>query len=250
MRRLNFVSTRPKDELVEDIRLSLEAMGSSSDTPVRGSLSDHLCALLEPVINWQGQTVSQLPSRSGANIDAAVKVSGRTGPNFRHTTWAAKADWVRQFSPWRHAAVLALCVVAISFFIDVYTLASLNSHRKTIEQNIKQVFRQALPSEKVIIDPVAQLRNIAGSVGNEANVWYYLRQLEAIASLRKEFPAMKFAEVSLIDGGMILSGNLTDFAMVNRARDRLEKLVNGEVKVDDTELDKEKSQVRFRLRWL
>lgn len=250
IRRLNFVLVRPVEELVEDIRLSLEAMGYSTDMAVYGRLNDLLLSSLESIINWQGETTSNLPSRAATNISAALRLPCTSGPNFRHTTWSAKADWLEQFSPWRGVAILALIVISSSFFIDVYSLASLNSHKESLEQNIKHVFHQALPNEKVIIDPVAQLKNVAGSVGNESNAWYYLRQLEAISRLKKKFPAMKVGEVSLIDGEMLLSGSITDFAMVNRARDKLEELVRSEVKVDDTELEKEKKQVRFSLRWL
>jgi hypothetical protein len=251
LRRLNFTCSRPMEDIADDILLSLSAMGYSNDLPVIGLLDESLLTLLQSKINWSGDLVNRLPSRAEANIRAATGLVDLSSgsPNFRHTTWSAKASWMRQFSPWRRAAVMALILVAFSFSIDLYSLSVLNARVETLQQNIKTVFRQALPDEKVIIDPVAQLRNVVGAAGNDAGTWHYLRQLEAVAKLKKQFPDMQLREVSLIDGGMVLSGTITDFAMVNRARDALAQLVDAEVKVDDTELEKEKKQVRFRLRW-
>jgi len=250
MRRLNFVSSRSVKDLANDIYLSLTAMGCTSDTPVFGRLGHDLVALLEKRLAWQGELQTQHLCRRRANIEAAQNLPDtESGPNFRHLSWAARADWVVRILPWRRAAILATLVVAIAFFSDVYTLSALKHKMKSGQEGISTLFHQALPAEKVIIDPIAQLRNAAGSSANNTQSWYYLRQLEAVAKLKDKFQGLVLREVSLADGGMILDGDIDNFSMVNKARDELSKLIGGSVQVVDTELDKEAKHVRFRMKW-
>jgi len=250
MRRLNFVPSRSMEDIANDIYLSLTAMGYTPDLPVRGRLNEALLELLGERITWQGTSLPSLPSRLESNIRAAHELPGTaSGPNFRHSSWAAKADWVLQALPWRRTAVLAALVVTFSFFSDVYTLSALHGRMASEQRKVEELFHQALPKEKVIIDPIAQLRNAAGSSGTKVQSWYYLKQLEAVTKLKNKFHGLALHEVNLVDGGMVLDGEIENFALVNKARDELSKLVKKKVTVVDTELEKESRHVRFRLKW-
>ncbi len=250
MRRLNFVSSRSMEDIANDIHLSLTAMEYTPDLPARGRLNEALLELLGKRITWQGTTLPSLPSRLESNIRAVHELPGAvSGPNFRHSSWAAKADWVLQALPWRRAAALVALVVTFSFFSDVYTLSALHGRMASGQRKVEELFHQALPKEKVIIDPIAQLRNAAGTSGNKVQSWYYLKQLEAVAKLKNRFGGLALREVNLVDGGMVLDGNIENFALVNKVRDELSKLVHGKVTVVDTELEKESKHVRFRLKW-
>jgi len=250
MRRLNFVSSRAMEDIANDVHLSLTAMGYTPDLPACGRLNEAMLELLGERIAWQGTSLPSLPSRLESNIRAAHELPGMaSGPNFRHSSWAAKANWVLQALPWRRAAFLVALVVAFSFFSDVYTLSALHGRMASDQRKVEELFHQALPKEKVIIDPIAQLRNAAGSSGNKVQSWYYLKQLEAVTKLKNRFHGLTLREVNLVEGGMVLDGNIENFALVNKARDELSKLVDGKVTVVDTELEKESKHVRFRLKW-
>jgi len=238
------------EDIASDIYLSLMAMGYKLEFPACGRLNEELLALLGERITWQGTSLPSLPSRLQSNIQAVHELpSTVSGPNFRHSSWAAKAGWVLQALPWRRTAVLAALVVAFSFFSDVHILSALHSRMASEQRMVEELFHQALPKEKVIIDPIAQLRNAAGSTGNKVQSWYYLKQLEAVTKLKTKFHGLALREVNLVDGGMVLDGEIENFALVNKARDELSKLVKKKVTVVDTELEKESRHVRFRLKW-
>lgn len=249
MRRLNLVDDRDSEDMAEDVMQSLKAMGyTPEEHAVYGRLDEVWAALFRPYMpQWQVQVEGSLPGRHEANLDAASKGQDSLGPNFRCGTWAVRKKWQEGFRPWRRTAMLAACLMLLLMGRDLYALYNLQQRESIFRQGIEDAFHRGLPEETAIVDPLRQLQAAAGPVsGSEA--WVFLRQLQAVAELKKKVPGLNLDELLYAENEMRLRGKAQDFSMVNRIRDILSGILGHEVKVEDTEL--EDKQVRFRMKWL
>lgn len=248
MRRINKTAWKTDVDLLDDAIRSLQAMGMSDKTSMTGRLSESLTGMLNGRdVAWRGETGADdmLPGRQEANLDAAARVPRDGELNFRHGSWRKRESG--QLYRWRHTFVLAAVVVTAMIVGGLWQIHSLGARADAYRDEIEAAFHQGLPAEKVMLDPLGQLRMAAGRAASPKSGNDFLRQLALVAKAKQSVSGWDVREIGYDDEGVKLFGMAADFAMVNRIRDALASAGAGDVHVEDTEA--EGKQVRFRMRW-
>jgi len=117
------------------------------------------------------------------------------------------------------------------------------------QQRVIQSFHKGLPDEKVMIDPLAQLRKAAGGAtggqgASSAVIW--LQSIQSVERVYQRIP-WQIKVLSLQHGHMTMSGSVSDLQTMNKIRQALQQEMGGAVKVRDTDLSG--NQVQFRMAW-
>jgi len=247
MRRMNLASGCTCAAIAKDAIRSVLAMGFTPDAmPVYGRLDATWHSELVSDMDWRGEVVESLPDRATATHLAASHADVNSVPNFRHGAWAVSGDWQKRLQPWRRTAVLAALLLLMMLGGNFYRVHRLHAEQADIQVGIEAAFHRGLPDEKVMLDPLAQLRKAAGG-GAASDTWFFLRQLQAVGQLKQKIKGLRIASMQYTGKDMQLSGTVLDLASVNRIRDTLSSILGHQVDVEDTELaDK---QVRFRIKW-
>ncbi len=247
MRRINVTSSYTCGAAAKDAMRSVLAMGFEPDTmPVYGRLDATWQVELIPDVDWRGEVVESLPSRARATYLAASAADAGSVPNFRHGAWAVSGGWQKRLKPWRRTAALAAVLLLTILGGNFYRIHQLHAEQAEIQAGIEAAFHRGLPDEKVMLDPLGQLRKAAGG-GAKSDAWFFLRQLQAVGRLKQKLKGLHIASMEYTGKDMQLSGTVPDLASVNRVRDTLSSILGHQVDVEDTELaDK---QVRFRIKW-
>jgi len=248
MRRLNLEGGRTCAAVADDARRSVAAMGFSPETmPAYGRLDAAWHGLLDVAVSdWRGEVVDALPDRVTATRHAATGTGVDFGPNFRRGTWAVRSGWAGILRPWRRAAVLACLLLLLVTGGNVFLLHQLRVQQAGLQAGIEAAFHRGLPAEKVMLDPLAQLRKAAGKQG-DVDTWFLLRQLEAIGTAKQRITGLHIDGIEYAKSGMKMLGTAPDLATVDRMRDVLSDILERSVRIVDTELAGK--QVRFRLKW-
>jgi len=247
MRRINLMSGCTCAAIAKDAMRSVLAMGyDPTAMPVYGRLDATWQAELMPDADWRGEVVESLLDRATATYLASSQADMDSMPNFRHGAWAVAGDWKKRLQPWRRTAVLAALLLLMMLGGNFYRAHQLRTEQADMQVGIEDAFHRGLPDEKVMLDPLAQLRKAAGG-GATSDAWFFLRQLRAVGQLKQKIKGLRIASMQYTGKDMQLSGTVPDLASVNRIRDTLSSILGHQVDVEDTELaDK---QVRFRIKW-
>jgi len=247
MRRMNLTPGCTCAAMAEDAMRSASSMGFDPDTmPVYGRLDVTWQAELVSDVDWRGEVVESLPDRATATYLAASGADMSSAPNFRHGVWTVAGDWKKQMKPWRRTVALAAVMLLTMLGGNFYRIHQLRTEQADMQTGIEDAFHRGLPDEKVMLDPLGQLRKAAGG-GVVSDTWFFLRQLQAVGQLKQKIKGLRIASMQYTGKDMQLSGTVPDLASVNRIRDTLSSILGHQVDVEDTELaDK---QVRFRIKW-
>ncbi len=247
MRRLNFDGPLEQQisELSGDILQSLAAMGWVRESdPAFGRLPATLCAALS-FEQWQGQRIDEdaLVSRHEANLD----LNSEGALNFRHGIWRTESRLI-DLRPWRRTLLLAGALTLVWMGGMFWQNHHLKQQIQAEQQHMVSAFHEGLPKQKVMIDPLAQLRKAAGVQGERGSSGSgeWLRHLAAIAAVYRKTP-WTIRKLSFQNGEMSMSGRVGDLQHLNRIRDALQKQSGSEVKLIDTDLSGK--QVSFRMAW-
>jgi len=249
MRRLNYNSADEKvvAQVAAEIRHTLVAMGWSADTELAatGLLASDLQDALE-LPQWRGESVdaAELPGRHAA----ALSANRSEALNFRHGRWRARSSSGGGLKPWYKTMALAAACVLVWIIGMVWQNSQLHTHNTHLQARINDAFHKGLPSETVIIDPLAQLRKAAGSSGGitDSDTVKILAQIAAINRVYSSNP-WDMRELSYSDGGMQIEGAASDLAAMNRIQQLLQKEVGSNVSLKDSDLSG--TQVKFRMVW-
>jgi len=246
MRRLNRTASRSIPELAEDARRSLAAMGLAADNePAFGRLDAAWLAAFVPALDWHGETVAKLPPRAAATREASRMAARQLFPNFGNGTGPME-EWRRHLKPWKRTAFLAALLVLAQIGYTLHRLHSLEEAQARLQAGIAAAFHRGLPRERVMLDPLAQLRKAAGETAG-GDAWNFLRMLRAVGRLKEKMAGLHVTAVRYDGGKMRLSATAADLAAVKRARDLLATILGVEVRLEDTQL--QRGRVRFRLAW-
>ncbi len=230
----------------EWLRAALAAMGWREGGPVIGRLDAARAAWFA---DFGGERGEALPARAAATLDAgaALLASGAAGGGieFRHGAWAARAS-LAGLQRWRGAALLAGLALALWTGGMAWENHRLHQRIEAAQARIEAAFARALPGQPVI-DALAQLRQAAG--GNAAGSGATRRWLAAMDALARVFAEEPWTihELEWRDGGMRMRGEVKDLQALNRLRERLAKALGRQMRLDDTELGKDR--VGFRMAW-
>jgi len=257
MRRLNWsesmMADHPWDTLAENIKRSLHAMGwQDNGEPVAedgaGAIG-RLLANLHAALNlpaWQGTLLAaeDVPSRHAANL----AVPPAPGLNFRHGRWSARAG-IGQLQPWYRSLAIAAVLVVAWVAGMIWQNHQLGVQVAAAQQRVIQSFHKGLPDEKVMIDPLAQLRKAAGGAtgaqgASSAVIW--LQSIQGVERVYQRIP-WQIKVLSLQHGRMTMSGSVSDLQTMSKIRQALQQEVGVAVKVRDTDLSG--NQVQFRMAW-
>ncbi len=247
MRRNNLTPARTCAAVAEDAMRSVLAMGFAPDAmPVYGRLDAAWQAALIADADWRGEGVESLPDRATATYLAASHADTNSGLNFRYGAWAVSGGWQKRLQPWRRTMVLAAILLLAILGGNLYRIHQLSTEQADMQAGIENAFHRGLPDEKVMLDPLAQLRKAAGG-GTASNAWFFLRQLQAVGQLKQKIKGLHIITMQYTGKDMQLSGTVPDLAAVDRIRDTLSSILGRQVDVEDTDLaDK---QVKFRIKW-
>ncbi|MDQ6950535.1 MAG: type II secretion system protein GspL [Mariprofundales bacterium] len=280
MRRLNR-GERSLGELADEVMRSAQAMGfDATEMPVYGRLDaawrtaldagehsaldagghsaldagghsardagGHSARDAQEPLDWRGNIVAELPDRASATSAAARAAEPAKALNLRHGSWAVSGGWQRNLRPWRKTMVLAGLALVLALGVNLFRVHQLRAQQLWIQTAIEAAFHRGLPDEKVMLDPLAQLRQAGGDDGS-SDAWALLHQLQGVGSVIHTMPQLHIAEIQYGASGMALSGEVPNLALVNQIRDRLSANLTTTVKVTDTELAN--NRVRFHLKW-
>ncbi|HXH64375.1 MAG TPA: type II secretion system protein GspL [Mariprofundaceae bacterium] len=250
MRRINRTPWRSDGDMAEDALRTLTAMGWRAEIGgLTGRLSEGLLQRLsERPLRWHGRQEdgARLPDRHQANLDAA-SLHQRIDLNFRHGAWRKPGDISAALRRWRHTLVFLGVVVIAALAGGIWQMISLERQADVYRGEITAAFHRGLPDEKVMLDPLAQLRMAARGGIAEAGSDDFMRRLSVLAKVKQSLAGWHIREIDYGDDGMRLFGVAGDFAIVNRVRDALADGGARDVRIEDTEArDK---QVSFRIRW-
>ncbi len=248
MRRINLTSHCTCAAMAKDAMRSVLAMGFTLDAmPVYGRLDATWQAELVSDVDWRGEGVELLPDRATATRLAARHAGVDSGPNFRHDAWTASGSWQKQLHSWRRTAVLAAMLLLMLLGSNLYRVHQMHTEQADMQAGIEDAFHRGLPDEKVMLDPLGQLRKAVNGE-TASDTWFFLRQLRAVGQLKQRIKGLHIVSMQYTGKVMRLSGIVPDLASVNRVRDTLSSILGHRIKVKDTELaDK---QVRFRIQWI
>ncbi|MDX8392796.1 MAG: hypothetical protein R8K53_09595 [Mariprofundaceae bacterium] len=248
MRRLN---VQKSGAAADDALRSLCAMGFDADSmSVFGSLDADWLSCFHQLsedsgANWHVQEIAELSSRHAANAAAFVRLHDDPPFNFRHDRWGLQSNWKKHLVMWQRTAVLGVFLALLLIGHDVYRMQQLSVQQQALRQGVEDTFHRALPGV-AMIDPMLQLKQAAGG-DVDSNVWFFLKQLEAIGKLQSKETGLMVQGIRYSGKDMLLSGMVTDFTMANRVRDGLSAILTRKVELVDTDLNGQ--QVRIRLRW-
>lgn len=249
MRRLNCAAAEAAqldEALKENLLRSLLTMGWDRESDLAlGRLSAELCDALA-LSSWQGEVVERenLPSRNEANL----AIEQETGLNFRHGDWRATSS-LGDFKPWRRTVALMLLLALAWAGGMMWRNHQLAGRLAASQQRIIAAFHKGLPHERVIIDPLAQLRKAAGGGGDSVkghDAAICLQRIDEISKVRGRIK-WTIKTLSFRDGVMSMSGVARDLQTLNRIRAALQKQSGRPVKLQDTDLSGDR--VTFRLAW-
>ncbi|MBF0281620.1 MAG: hypothetical protein HQM07_03520 [Zetaproteobacteria bacterium] len=247
IRRLNWSGAegekaRTQSSMVVEMMGSLAAMGyHCSQDPLLGRLDEAwVQALTAQGAMWQGEVAAALPTRHQANL--ALQLDSERSLNLRHGLW-------RMAKPWNHLRLWRRPLLLVAGFALVWIgsvalhLADLEGRAQQLQQQLVDAFHQGLPHQSVMLDPLAQLQQAAGSGASDRKV---LRQLADLSEIFDQQP-WKMQEFSVVEDQMKISGSVEDLKQLEQIRQKLEQKVAVPVRIVDTNLlDK---QVNFRLQW-
>lgn len=248
IRRINRLPKKGLDDLAEDMFRTLSSMGFAAEQhPVYGRVDKDLLTFVEGKMpQWRGRVCESLPDRGHATLSLACNKTRRLGPNFRHGQWSPSSQWRRSLAPWRRAIALALVLVFALIGRDLLLLRDLQQREHELQAGIEAAFHRGLPQERVMLDPIAQLRASAEGI-QQGDPWLLLRQLESIGAVKRRFQNLEIRAIELSDEGMVLSGVAASLSEAARIRDALGQVLHRQVRLQDTELSG--SKARFRLKW-
>ncbi len=243
MRRLNGERTA---ELWRQARLSLQAMGfDMAEHPLRGQASETLIAQMEQDgCPWQGERLSEPLPRHHANLRCIHQGIARGAPNFRRGAWAARGSW-QSFRPWLRSVWLTGLLLLLYMGGAIIENRQLESAVREQDARIMQAFHRGLPQEKIVIDPLAQLRRAAASLEQRGQS----RLLHDLQALSESFHLQPWniERISLQHETMQISGTIADIKTLNELQQTLEKHLETPVSIVDTKLGGE--HLSFRLQW-
>lgn len=252
LRRINHVSWRDTEMLAQEIQRSLHAMHAQTNIPLLGTCGTTLHQALASLFTDCQVQASPVLTRAQANIQALqhalrAEKTQLSVANLRHGTWSSQQGIQVNWRQWRVVASLVIMAFVVLCVGQRLQVQQLKAHNHQIEQAIEMHFRAALPDRPQNYEPLAQLRQAAGQV-RDVDAWYFLEQLQAIASTLKQWPDVKITTIQLKNNHMFLAAEVKDFASVTRVQETLSQALGVTVHVDDTELNAQK-RVRFRMKW-
>lgn len=247
VRRLNWTADIGDEDVAEQIRLSLQAMGweNRQEDAAIGRLGESLLASLG-LERWLGETLADtaLPERVAATC--ACSSDQATTLDFRRGSWMIHSTYAWQ--PWRRTAILAAVGFAAWMVSVMFHTYMLSSRADQYRHQIEAAFHQGLPNEHVMIDPLAQLRKATGGGGGSSGgAGHLLQEIDFIRQVYAKTP-WEMLELDYSDTGIELSGNAKDLQRVNQIRDALQQAAGTEVQLTDTNLTKG-GHVDFRMHW-
>jgi len=247
-------SDRSDQYMVDEILRTAQAMGYDSDHQLVGlGLLDEvlLSGLLQAGLlqEWQGdcQATAMLPDRHAANLQCMGDSESLPGANFRHGRWATASGsaWLQ---PWKRSFSLLGLLLFVWLGGLVYQNHTLEQQAQAYQQQVIEAFHKGLPDQKVMIDPMAQLKKAAGGgVGPTDTSVSWLRQLASIQTVYKASP-WDMREVEWRDGTVKLAGKADSLQLLNSIRQSMQQQTGAaEVRLLDTDLSGDK--VNFRMQW-
>jgi len=243
-RKLSDDNSLDDARIAQQIRHSWLAMDANDETPVTGHVSPGTATeLATGFSDWQVDTVDNLTERNSANL--ALELNRSTSLNFRHGRWAVKKSW-QGLTRWKRPLAMAAGLLLIWVCATAVEIYRLNGQAETYRVAVESAFHRGLPNEKVMLDPLAQLRKAVGVTGSQQQSMQFLRDLDAISQVRKQL-TWTLKELSFENERVQMSGSAKDIKLLNRMRDKLRETTGRNVTITDTDLSD--GQVSFRMKW-
>jgi len=243
MRRIN--AEHLDEHHLLDMWKSLHAMGfKAQEEPVHGFLDSEMQAHIEHEgVAFQGDTKNTSISRHAANL--ALGTQPISPLNVRHGRWSALQAW-QQLSFWKRSILLS-CVLLLTWGMgSAYQLHQWNQDIEHQQQRIEAAFHLALPDERVMLDPLAQLKKAAGNDTTTSIGLDFLSDLNAVGQVYAQHP-WHLDALSMRDGKMSMRGSVDSIATLNHIQAALSTALQHEVHIVDTQMGKQR--VSFRMSW-
>jgi general secretion pathway protein L len=196
-----------------------------------------------------------------ALMDNALAVAMRDGKqglgfNFRRDEFETKKQYLRHKGEiWKAAVflIVILCFWGANLGVDYY---SLKKQSAQLDQRIEEVFRQAFPDVKRIVDPVQQMRvkidqvkKSALSLPGGASQGTVLDLLKDISQRVPESADVDVARVVVDPDAVLIKGQTDTFNTVDAVKKALEPSTYFDaVTISSANLDRSSNRVEFEMK--
>jgi general secretion pathway protein L len=130
-----------------------------------------------------------------------------------------------QWKRWLPAAILAAVALALSLALNVTDYYSLQRQSAALEQRIQQVFKQAFPNIKRIVDPKVQMEQQLKAMrgGQQGGAAQFTSLFVPAASVIKSSPNTQLENVSFRDGHLDLQLTIKELQALEKLKKAIEE---------------------------
>jgi len=176
----------------------------------------------------------------------AVTVAAGSGVDLLQGQYGARTDYGAYFKPWRRAAVLLVCLLAIAFIgkgVDYYRL----SHEaETLQARFTEEYQQIRPGDsRAILDPVGAVRSLRQGTGTAAGPQVFLPSLLQLSKAMAQNDSARIETISYRAGVIDVRITSPDVATL----DSIQKVVreSGQFQASIQSTDQVADQISSRL---
>jgi general secretion pathway protein L len=222
---------------------------------IEAKKSDLVQTLDMKVINYPSNEIRH----DNAGNALALAVSGMLGTNdfnFRKQEFEVKNKWGHLKSYAIQTGALAIIVLCLALFDACSETYALGKKVSRIESRITDIFKQAFPDVKRIVDPLQQMsvklkdlkKNSLFPVDMEKNV----RIIDILNELSRLIPAsidVKITRLNISSEDLLVSGNADTFNAVDDIKSRIDKSEYFEnVQISSASQEKSGKRINFKLK--
>ncbi len=163
---------------------------------------------------------------------------------------AGEQQWQTWLRPWRQTAILMLILLLAWGGQTLVRLTQAQAQFTELKTQTDAIFRDALPTIPVIVEPVLQLKQALGQAnvnkeGEFPNLGHWIRVIQTAIPADTQ---VKWLRLRYEPGEIQLSGEVPSYQHLDKLRSALQQLSGGrETRMDEARIIAETKTVRFRL---
>jgi general secretion pathway protein L len=233
--------------------LSLDQdMARILQTPVRrlDLIHDTRVPLKDSLSSWEPAQMDN------AFALALLKVEGIHGLNFRKGPFATKKTWEERKKSLIKTGIIACFVLMLGFFNIILDIHFMETKLTRLNNQINDIFREAFPDVKKIVDPLQQMRlkiqdaNKYSAIPGESH--NNIRNIDILYHISRIIPTETDVELSgLVIGAesALISGTTDTFNSVDDMKNRLEQNeFFKKVTISSANIERSGNRVNFKLK--
>lgn len=168
--------------------------------------------------------------------------------NLLQGRYATRRSLGRAWRLWRPAAVLAVIIAALQLGQLGYDYWQLGKQRDALRVEIENIYRQAFPQARHIVNPRAQMQHALDQARGGGQGSEFLDLFARAGRLVQATPGVRLQHIGYQDGVLSLTVLLPDFPQVDELKRRFSQDAGLTVEVQSAAQRDDHVDARFRLR--